>query len=67
VLPQAAHDACQAAQGALQEARVEAAELAQRLAGSEAELRALLEAVEHQKASSAAKMAQLASLLSDMA
>ncbi len=64
--PQAEREAAQAASEAHERARAEVAHLTARLAESEGELRALLAAVERQKASSAVKMRQLATLLSDL-
>jgi leucine-rich repeat/coiled-coil domain-containing protein 1 len=55
-----------AASEAASTAKAEAAGLAARLAEAEGELRALLTAVERQKAASAAKMRQLATLITDI-
>ncbi len=63
---QAERVACKAASDAARRAKDEVTQLTERLDTSEGELRALLAAVEQQKANSAVKMRQLASLLSDL-
>lgn len=55
-----------AAAEACTKAQAEVSRLNAKLAEGESEMRALLTAVEHQKAVSAAKMRQLASFLTDM-